>query len=156
MWDKASVAGFKVFEGLSEKGLDSILSIGRETAFNPGEVILEESKLGSHLYTIVKGRVSVELKTDQMHEKAEEDEGKQLAILRPGDVFGEIAFLAEKRRSAHVVAIDEVLLLELDGEKLYDLFDRDNRTGYLVMRNIAAILSQRLVDFNFRWRDKSY
>ncbi|MFH1673275.1 MAG: cyclic nucleotide-binding domain-containing protein [Pseudomonadota bacterium] len=155
MWDKTCITGFKVFEGLSEKGLDSILSIGREAAFNPDEVILEESKLGSQLYAIVQGRVSVELKTGQMHEKAE-DEGKQLATLRPGDVFGEIAFLAEKRRSAHVVAIDEVLLLELDGEKLYDLFDRDNRTGYLVMRNIATILAQRLVDFNFRWRDKSY
>jgi CRP-like cAMP-binding protein len=155
MWDKTSIAGFKVFEGLSSKGLDSILSIGRETAFNPGEVILEESKLGSQLYAILQGRVSVELKTGQMHEQAE-DEGKQLATLRPGDVFGEIAFLAEKRRSAHVVAIDEVLLLELEGDKLYDLFDRDNRTGYLVMRNIAAILAQRLVNFNFRWRDKSY
>ena len=57
------------------------------------------------------------------------------------------------RRSARAVALDKILTLKIDGEKLRELFNRNNHSGYLIMQNIASILAQRLCDINFRWRD---
>ena len=78
---------------------------------------------------------------------------QRLTTLREGDIFGEISFLEGKRRSAGAVAVDNISTLRIDGEKLYGLFDKNPRLGYVVMRNIGCILAQRLCDINFRWRD---
>ncbi len=151
MVDEERVATFKLFDGLSRKELESILAIAQEITYSPDEVILQESSLGSNVYVLLEGRVGVDLSSPDLHRDGREK--KELAILRKGDVFGEIAFLAGKRRSAGVSAIDEVQVLRMEDSKLRDLFDRNNHIGYLVMRNLAAIVAQRLVDVNFRWRD---
>ncbi|MFH1148607.1 MAG: cyclic nucleotide-binding domain-containing protein [Pseudomonadota bacterium] len=145
-----SIASFKVFEGLGPEDLNQILSISEELTFQPDEMVFEESSLGANIYILLEGRVNVEMASPQSR-----TDRNDLTILRKGDVFGEIGFLEKRRRSAGVRAVDRIKVLSLDAQRLYDLFEQNSHTGYLVMRNLAAILAGRLVGQNFRWRQAS-
>jgi CRP/FNR family transcriptional regulator len=148
---KEIISGFKIFEGLSSDELDKIIPICIEEKFNEDEVIIEEDSKGSDIYIILEGRVNVEIKITSSQPSG--SSSRRLTTLRDGEVFGEISFLEGGRRSACTIALDKVSVLKIDGEKLYKLFDLDNHLGFLIMRNISSILSQRLCDINFRWRD---
>jgi CRP/FNR family transcriptional regulator, cyclic AMP receptor protein len=145
-----NVAGCDLFAGLSRSDIDAILACGAAVSFQTGQVIFEESSVNSDLYVILDGRVCVEI--DAPSASGDGNEHLQLALLRTGEVFGEIAFLKGKRRSARVCALDDVSVLQLDGTKLTSLFESNPSLGYHAMRNLATILAQRVVDVNFKWR----
>lgn len=148
---KEIISEFKIFKGLSLEELDKIIPLGIEKKYDEDEVIIEEDSKGSDIYVILKGRVNVEIKMSSSQSSG--SSGMRVTTLREGEVFGEISFLEGGRRSAGVIALDKISVLKIDGEKLHKLLNRDNHLGYLIMRNISSILSQRLCDINFRWRD---
>jgi len=150
MRDRERVVSFPIFEGLSPAELDDILFFGQEMAFDNEPILFEDSSLTTHLFLLLEGRVSVEIETPRL---APECSRIQLAILREGNVFGEMAFLEGKRRSAYVAAIERVRVLKLDGRKLREHFETHLHAGFVVMRNLALILAERLEEINFMWRD---
>lgn len=104
--------------------------------------------MSSDLFIILDGRVSVEIELARGSDNIRE----QIVVLRKGDVFGKIAFLEGKRRSAYVVALDDIRVLKMKVKELNDKFTNNTGTGYLFMRNLAIILAHRLIDTNFMWR----
>ena len=153
MMDTKQLVDCPVFGGLSDDELQEILSFCREEVFKNEDIIQEDSTATSDLYVLLEGRVSIEF---AIWPSDKDEQGRaQLAILRPGDVFGEIAFLKGKRRSANVKAIDETRVLQIDGQRLNDLFQKNLQIGYTVMRNMALILAQRIENLNFMWRDEA-
>jgi CRP-like cAMP-binding protein len=152
MMDTKQLSDCPVFGGLSDDELQEILSFCREEVFKNEDIIQEDSTATSDLYVLVEGRVSIEF--EMWPPDMDAQDRAQLAILRPGDVFGEIAFLKGKRRSANVKAIDETRVLQIDGQRLNDLFQKSPHIGYTVMRNMALILAQRIENINFMWRDE--
>jgi CRP-like cAMP-binding protein len=154
MLTKEDVLQFKIFEGITLEELDSVYDISQEVTFKSGDVILEESSYGadSDFFVILQGNVKVELQSSQI-----EPEGKtlskRLAVLKNGDVFGEMGLLRSKRRSAQVSAYSDLTVLKVNQKQLFQLFVFNPRLGYLVMRNLAAILSDRILEMNFMWRD---
>lgn len=140
-----------VFTGLDTEEVEAVVRCSVLEKFESGEVVIEESKVSSDLYILLKGRASVEIEVVGYNERRKE----RLVILRKGDAFGEVAFLKGKRRSAFVVAYDPIQVLRLDRDKMYELFESRSRIGYVMMKNLAAVLAQRLRDTNFRWRRES-
>jgi len=142
---------FNIFEGLNDSEKNSILSLGQEVTHDKGASILIESVRTSDIYIIMDGRVSIDIGSVSF------DKGirakMQLAVLRQGDIFGEMAFLENQRRTANVTAIDKVHVIKIERNNLLELFDKNNYIGYIFMRNLSFILSQRLEDTNFMLRD---
>ena len=146
------LAQSRLFQGVALQNLEPIWSCGQELQCDNEEIIYEDSGFSSDLYVLLDGRVSVEV--DVSHLSQNGRDRIQLAVLEPGDVYGDIAFLEGKRRSAAVRAMDAVRVYKLDGSKLHNLFMAQPSMGYTVMRNLALILAQRIADFNFMWRDE--
>jgi CRP/FNR family cyclic AMP-dependent transcriptional regulator len=153
MIEREELQGYEIFEGLAPEELQVILGYSSELSLKDGETILEESKEGPDhdLFVIVKGMVKVEIASSETD--AESRASKRLAVLKGGDVFGERGFLKGRHRSARVLAYSDVVVLKVDRDRLFELFVHNPRLGYLVMRNLAAILSGRIVEMNFMWRD---
>ena len=154
MLTKEDVLQFKIFEGITLEELDSVYDISQEVTFKSGDVILEESSYGadSDFFVILQGNVKVELQSSQVQTEGKTI-SKRLAVLKNGDVFGEMGLLRSKRRSAQVSAYSDLTVLKVNQKKLFQLFVYNPRLGYLVMRNLAAILSDRIMEMNFMWRD---
>ena len=153
MSEREELEGYKIFEGLATEELRAIHNFSTRLSLRAGDVILEESKQSPDhdLFVVVKGRVRVELASSEGD--AEGRPSKRLAVLKSGDVFGEMGFLKGRHRSARVLAYSDVVALKVNRDKLFELFVPNPRLGYLVMRNLAAILSDRIVEMNFMWRD---
>ena len=153
MLSKEDILQFKIFENISLEELDAIWDISEEVSYTSGDVVLEESSYGadSDFFVILQGNVKVELQASQI--LSEGTVSKRLAVLKNGDVFGEMGLLRSKRRSAQVSAYSDLTVRKINQKKLFQLFVYNPRLGYLIMQNLAAILSDRIMEMNFMWRD---
>ena len=154
MLSKEDILQFKIFEGLTLEELEAVFDVSREISYKSGDVILEESSYGADadFFVIMNGNVKVELQASQKY--SDRKISKRLAVLKSGDVFGEMGLLRSRRRSAKVSAYSDLDVLKVSQKKLFQLFVNNPRLGYLVMRNLSAILSDRIMDMNFMWRDE--
>ena len=72
--------------------------------YDPGEMLIRQGHSDQSLYIILTGTVNI----------TEGAGGTILAVLNAGDIFGEMAFLTDTRRTANVVARESVIALKLD------------------------------------------
>src|SRR5262249_1048051 len=92
--------------------------------FGPGEIIVREAGEGEAVDMIVAGRCRA----------FRNAEGKEetLAVMEPGDVFGEMALILYEPRAASVIAIDTVTVLVLDQTTMNEGLGLSGWTGALV------------------------
>lgn len=72
--------------------------------YHPGELLIRQGSSDQSLFIILTGTVAV----------TEASGGTVLAVLTAGDIFGEMAFLTDTRRTANVAARESVIALKLD------------------------------------------
>lgn len=123
-------------EYLKESDWVLILARANRLTFEPGKEIIQEGSRGRAVYIIRKGSVSIELTIRE--QKAE------IALLGPGEIFGEISFLTKGTTSAAVVAKDKVEVDELDDEELQLLFESFPGIGARFYHSLAVVLAMRL------------
>ena len=75
-------------------------------SFKDGDIIFIEHEPGSELYIIQQGKVKITKIVDQKE--------VLLAVLRPGDIFGEMALLENKPRSATAIAHANIVSLAIN------------------------------------------
>jgi len=85
-----------VFRSLSQEDRQALLDRFVSTEVKKGQVLLEEGKRGPGLFLVLRGDAEVK--------KREGDALVPLALLREGDVFGEISLLRDQPTSATVLA----------------------------------------------------
>jgi CRP/FNR family cyclic AMP-dependent transcriptional regulator len=102
-----------------------------------GDVIFDEGDAGTFMCIINLGDVSV-LKSDSEGNRIE------IAVLRDGRVFGEMAALDGERRSATCVAATQCVLLTLSKDALDKMLLEVPKTAARVIRAVAISLSRRL------------
>jgi CPA2 family monovalent cation:H+ antiporter-2 len=107
--DEDDLHRFPLLAELSPEERDELLPMFRPRSAQPGERIFRAGDRADALYFVAEGSVEVEL-PDETHVE-----------LGPGDVFGEMALLSGRRRSADVVAVDYSQFLMLTVED-FDAF----------------------------------
>jgi CRP-like cAMP-binding protein len=150
---KDDIKDFRIFKNILPDGLDDFFRSSNEITFPSDAVIMEEAREGpdSDIYIILDGRVKIQVGSPGA--QVNQVEQKQLAILKKGDILGERGLLQGKYRSARATAYGDVTALKINREKLLALFDKNPRQGYIFMSNLATILSERIVDLIFMWRN---
>jgi CRP-like cAMP-binding protein len=99
-----------LLKALSDDELDRMLRFSSVQSYKPGEVIFRKGDPGEGMMAVLKGQIRIGVMSV---------EGKELIhnIINPGQVFGEIALLDGKERSADAVAIvptDVLVVLRRD------------------------------------------
>jgi eukaryotic-like serine/threonine-protein kinase len=95
-----------------------------QKTFAAGEVIVREGEKGDAAYMIIAGKCRAYRTIDGVEET--------LAVMEPGDAFGEMALLLYEPRAASVVAIDAVSVLVLDKSTMNEGLGLSGWTGALV------------------------
>ncbi len=104
----------------------------REFNFAPGEVVFHDGDEGDTMFLIWSGKIAII--------KGDLDSPIILAYRGPGEIFGEMAILENQPRSATIVALDHLRVLELNRQR----FDQLLCETPSVSRSIMEILSARL------------
>lgn len=145
------IADFPVFADFTAEQINLVLSRASENRYEKGDEMIRESGDSTDVYVVIDGRVDVEI---QSYARSPLNSGnKRLALLRAGDIVGEMSYIEQRRRTAKVSAFDDVHVLCIPKAELDVLFEQEPKLGFLFMRNIARIISQRLTELNFLWRD---
>ncbi|HPC35438.1 MAG TPA: cyclic nucleotide-binding domain-containing protein [Candidatus Marinimicrobia bacterium] len=134
--------------GLSDAELEALSHLFRCRHVKRDEIIFREGEPSEELYLIAKGRVSVLIYSVSLPGKSE-----KIASLRDNELFGEFSFIDGSPRSATIMAEEETDLIFVDNVALYRYLDENEHVGYIVMRNIAKILTGKLRRTNLEMRN---
>ena len=107
-----------VFSSLDEKEIANLLrdEVSQERVYPQDTVILRGGEVGDSIFLISSGSVQVTL-------WGTGEPRTQLAVLQAGEIFGEMAVLERRPRSATVSARENCLLLEVAGEEIRKLLE---------------------------------
>ncbi len=115
-----------LFAETPENVLASIVPIMKEESYAAGDVIFQKGDLGTALYVIDAGEVSIL------------DGETRLATFGRGDFFGELALLDAETRSATAEATTDLRLLRLDQDDFFDLMEERSEVLRSIVRNLSG------------------
>lgn len=105
-----------LFHDLKDDQLSSVAEKFEEVSFDAGKVILAQGTIPDSFYVIFSGKVRVF--------RVREGNEQELAVMVPGDYFGEMELLSPQGRSANVVAVEPTVLLRLSKAAFEELLSR--------------------------------
>ncbi len=101
-------------------------------AYPKDTMIFSENMPGKEMYIIQKGSVAIT--------KIVNDNEVMLAVLKKGDMFGEMSLIESRPRSASAIAREDVLLLAVNK----DNFERMVRTQPEIIARLTTTLGERI------------
>ena len=127
------LARLRFFETLSETELEGIASSVRKRAYRRGEVIHHVDDVAGDVFLITRGIVKHRLTAF---------DGRQLthSIQYPGDLFGLLSAIDQKRRAGDAVALTDCEVLVIDRE-VFATFLREHPEGktFLLDFHVASV-----------------
>ncbi len=122
-----------LFQAMRPEELDGILRLATERRFRRGQTIFQKDDPGSYMMAVLSGRVRIGA-------ISLEDKEITLNMIDAGEVFGEIALLDGKPRSADATAIEDSHLLVIERRHFVPYLEGDKD---LALR-LLAVLCERL------------
>ena len=116
------------FTGIPESLMAGIAASLEEVPVGAGTVVVAEGAIDQSMYLIARGRM------EARHGDA------SLSAMETGEVFGELALLDPAPRSATVVALEDGLLLRLDGPVFQDLLADHGEMALAIIRELVQRL----------------
>jgi CRP-like cAMP-binding protein len=147
-----AVAGWKVmdvsrlreiylFKNLSERALGEVAALAFTEEFRRGERIFSENDPGNRFYLILSGEVRISKTILGIGEEA-------LAILKPGNYFGEMALIDDAPRSADATADKPCVLSVITREDFEQLLLHNKDLAYELLWTFVRTLTKRLREMN--------
>jgi CRP/FNR family transcriptional regulator, cyclic AMP receptor protein len=134
----ATLREIGLFGGLSEECLTSLAEELPQVRAEPGKAVVSEGDTSTEMFVVIAGELEVA-------KRAMDGTTVRVAMLGPGDWFGEMAILDVQPRSASVRSVAPSLLLSLGPDQVDRLlYRRDMKSYALLMMNIGRELSRRL------------
>lgn len=121
----ASLSNHSFFQSLDEDNVKEILSHLQMERYDPGKTIIEKGEPGRNLFIIAEGKVEIL------------DEGVRIAVLGPGEIFGEMSLISGGPVSATVQALEPLTLLYLNGRYFSEMLHKIPSVQIFLTRLLA-------------------
>jgi len=123
----------RLFANVPVNALENLARYAKTRTYKNREVICYRGDIGSQMYIIAKGKVTIH--TDS-------DEGKELGFgfMNAGDVFGEIAMLDGGERTATVKAIELTEILVIEKRDFIPFIEREPKVAVQLLTTLASRL----------------
>jgi CRP/FNR family cyclic AMP-dependent transcriptional regulator len=126
-----------LFGALSDDVLEYLATLLTVETPPVGATLFREGEDANAMFVVISGEVEV-LKKSKRHMEA------RVAVLGPGDWFGEMSLVDIQPRSATVRALAPSRLLRISSADLDALYRHDLRSYAIIILNLARELSRRL------------
>lgn len=130
-----------LFQGLKPAALELLLAIAAKEEYQKGAYLFHHGDSGERMYVVLDGKIRISRNVSGMGEEA-------MAILGPGEVFGEMALLDESPRSADAIVHESCVLLSIPKDAFDDLLFSRKELAYEVLWGFVRLLSTRLRETN--------
>ncbi len=133
--------------GLSHDEAEAVLALATRVSLASSEVLFRMGGDASMLYVVERGRIALTLPMQVC--------GRQEDVLveerAPGQTVGWSALIPPYRFTLNASAPLETEVLAFTRSSLLDHFGREPVVGYIVTRNVASVIGQRLQVFQAMW-----
>jgi CRP/FNR family cyclic AMP-dependent transcriptional regulator len=134
-----------LFSRLPDTELAELADRVRTKSFKRGEMIFRKDDPGTHLYMVLEGGVKIALPGEFGQEAL-------VAIMRPGEFFGELALFDRSPRSASATALEDTRAALLAGDDFLAYLESHPASFRVVLETLARTirrLSDRVEDLIF-------
>lgn len=122
------------FHGFTDDEVERCLGRSNVIGCAAGDRVLKKGGVARNIFVVLDGTLEVR------------DEQRVVAVLRTGDVFGEMAFLLERPRVLDTYAAsDSVRVLSLSESTLRKMISEDPVVAAKLLMNLAKMLCVRLI-----------
>jgi small-conductance mechanosensitive channel/CRP-like cAMP-binding protein len=121
----------QLFESLQDEEIRHLVQSLHRHVVAPAQALVHAGAEGDSLFILIEGLLAVQIERGgQM---------QQVALLQPGDFFGEMSLLTGERRSATVSCVSESVVYEIRKEALKHIMEQNPE----VAERLSRILAQR-------------
>jgi serine/threonine protein phosphatase PrpC/CRP-like cAMP-binding protein len=128
------LARMPLFRPLNDREILRLLQVTDVSVYKDGQVVIEQGDKGEELYIVLSGSVRV-MRGDA-----------QLATLRPGDHFGEMALVRSQPRSATVVSDGSSELMVIRRTDFFEILRKEHQLAVKLLWQFLGVLADRLAD----------
>lgn len=130
-----------LFARLGRRSLRKLAALCVPRDFDPGAVMISEGDTGLGLFVIVSGTVEIT--------KGKGDDMLRLAVMKRGDLLGEMALIDDQPRSASAIALETTQCLLITRNSFQNLTEKDPEIAWCLLPTLAERirdLQQRMID----------
>ena len=135
--DRAFLSRIPIFAGLPDRVMELIADTLRVVHVVPGAQLLREGEHARSMFVVREGEL-------QILKRGRDGTEYKLAVLKTGDVVGEMALIDIQPRSATARAVGQATLYVLDLAEIGKLYKDDVEAYALLVLNISREISRRL------------
>lgn len=130
----------ELFEGVEKATLQEIAQVSKVQEYEEGDVIYRLGDDADDVYVLVTGRVRFTLGVGNRAQPSG-------SIMSGHMVFGWAALVDDQpRRVATAECLEDSVVLAISGSGLKLALERRTRSGFLVMRRLAAMIARNFMD----------
>ncbi|MCD6422985.1 MAG: cyclic nucleotide-binding domain-containing protein [Elusimicrobia bacterium] len=130
------IRDLKIFSSLSEEEIAHLERISQIYELSEGEVLFSEGDEDRDIFVVIEGAIAIKKKISGGE--------KTLAILKEGEIFGEMALFEKQPRSATACAVQRTEILRIEGENFEKFIQEKPEKGFLILLKMIKISSFRL------------
>jgi len=127
------LGGTQFFADLPTDDLRVLAAASTERRFVRGDVIFSEGESATEMFAVVRGRVAIANRSFDGRESV-------VALMEPGDLFGEMGLLDGRGRSTDARALETSVLLAVPYAPIADLFESRPALLWGIVRLLAGRL----------------
>ena len=131
---------FSLFSGLGQTELAEIAKLCRERAYERDSLIFTIGGSATDVYLLETGKVDIQIEF-KIHDY---EMVATVYTVGRGEIFGWSALVPPHRLTASARCEGKADVIMINGKELMEFLQKDKRVGYVVMRNLSAVISSRL------------
>ena len=132
-----SFRSMSILNSIAKEHLDLIESEMQLLEYDDGDIVFRQEERADALYFISRGQVVIQVQSSEVSKN-------DLGVLCPGAVFGEMAILDGKPRSASIIALGKMSCLRLKIDSLEKIAKTHPDTRNALMASLGVELSKRI------------
>ena len=133
--NKAFLKRVPLFSGLTDSQIERLAAGSVRRSFPKGRTIVAEGEPSQSLYVLLSGRAKVQ---------RSDTEGKEviLAVLGPGECFGELSLIDDAPRSASVITIESCDFMSINKESFKSMLVSSPEISMRIMKGLVKRLRE--------------
>jgi CRP-like cAMP-binding protein len=129
-----------LFSGLTQTELAGIAKLCRERTYESGSVIFTIGGSATDVYLLETGKVDIQIE----FKIYDYEILTTVYTVGKGEIFGWSALVPPHRLTASARCEGKADVMMINGKELLEYLEKDRRVGYVVMKNLSALVSSRL------------
>jgi diguanylate cyclase (GGDEF)-like protein/PAS domain S-box-containing protein len=132
----------ELFKSLPDSTLTELSEQCQTIVLQPGETLFKDGDPGHHMYVVLGGNLTIF------------KEGQKISTINSGQVFGEMAIIESKNRSATVQAADQTILMEITKPQFDSLLASNDQFLFSLLNTLSDRSRGNISDLAMGYKKK--